>query len=549
MSTGKAGGDDGLIATTASGTSSGDAAAPRSWGIPGVRAAIISTSLIGLALRLWILFLPGLMSITQYDDGPYFGSAVRLIHGVLPYRDYAFVQPPGITELMSPAALESYLGGTAWALVMARFLCVFAGTAAVVLAGFLVRHRGALAVLLTGGIIAIYPPAAASARTVLLEPWLVLFCLAGAVAVFDGDWLTSRTRRLAWGGVAFGLGGAIKVWAIVPVLVIVVLCLPHVRRAAVFAAGVVAGFLIPVLPIAIAAPGRFYDNVVVAQLAEDRAADPRLDALQLDAGHFQDAYSCHRDHAGDHRGGIVIAAHIAASFVTRRLPAPLDWFALVSAALIVAMFLWLPYYAAHYAAFLGPFLALSVALPVARLAEGLASRRAARDQPVARPATPCRQARRSCSDCRAGGRGRAGGAADALDGPLRRPAVTLRLIPGRLRAHRLGRLPPHRRPVQLHVPGCSQMVDSLGTDLALGDGRRPGSGAGQVPAVSQAWRQAFSTAGWVLLTPISSVRIPWNPALLAYFHSHFRMARHVNTYTLYMRDGTRSGGRKPHAAG
>jgi len=42
-----------------------------------VRAAIISTSLIGLALRLWILFLPGLMSITQYDDGPYFGSAAR----------------------------------------------------------------------------------------------------------------------------------------------------------------------------------------------------------------------------------------------------------------------------------------------------------------------------------------------------------------------------------------------------------------------------------------------------------------------------------------
>jgi hypothetical protein len=89
------------------------------------------------------------------------------------------------------------------------------------------------------------------------------------------------------------------------------------------------------------------------------------------------------------------------------------------------------------------------------------------------------------------------------------------------------------------VPGCSQMVDSLGTDLALGDGRRPGSGAGRVPAVSQAWHQAFSTAGWVLLTPKSSVRIPWNPALLAYFHSHFRLARHMNTYNLYVRDGIR----------
>src|SRR5215470_4518455 len=227
----------GVMATTASGTSPGDAAPARSWGTPGVRAAIIGTGLIALALRLWILFSAGLMSVTQFDDGPYFGSAVRLVHGVLPYRGYAFVQPPGITELMSPAALESYLGGTTWALAIGRLLSVLAGAAAVVLAGFLVRHRGALAVVLAGGILAIYPPSAASSRTVLLEPWLVLFCLAGAVAVFDRDRITASTRRLAWGGVAFGFGGAIKVWAIVPVLVIAALCLPHVLRAAVFAGG------------------------------------------------------------------------------------------------------------------------------------------------------------------------------------------------------------------------------------------------------------------------------------------------------------------------
>ena len=179
----------GVMATTASGTSSGDAAP--GWGTPEVRAAIIGTGAIALALRLWILFSTGLMSVTQYDDGPYFGSAVRLVHGVLPYRDYAFVQPPGIAELMSPAALESYLSGTAWALVIGRFLSVLAGTAAVVLIGFLVRHRGALAVLLAAGILAIYPISAVSARTVLLEPWLVLFCLAGAVAVFDWDRITA----------------------------------------------------------------------------------------------------------------------------------------------------------------------------------------------------------------------------------------------------------------------------------------------------------------------------------------------------------------------
>ena len=72
----------GVMATTASGTSAGGAAVPRSWGTPAVRAAIIGTGAVGLALRLWILILPGLMSITQFDDGPYFGSAVRLVDGV-----------------------------------------------------------------------------------------------------------------------------------------------------------------------------------------------------------------------------------------------------------------------------------------------------------------------------------------------------------------------------------------------------------------------------------------------------------------------------------
>jgi Glycosyltransferase family 87 len=545
------------MATTASGTSPGDAAAPRSWGTPGVRAAIISTSLIALALRLWILFVPGLMSVTQYDDGPYFGSAVRLIHGVLPYRDYAFVQPPGITELMSPAALESYLGGTAWALVIARFLCVFAGTAAVVLAGFLVRHRGALAVMLTGGIIAIYPAAATSARTVLLEPWLVLFCLAGAVAVFDGDRLTSRTRRLLWGGVAFGFGGAIKVWAIVPVLVIVVLCLPQVRRAAVFAGGVAAGFLIPVLPFVIASPSRFYDDVVVAQLARVGTRTAAWKRFNSMLGTPKVLSPTTVVVLAITVVVVIIAAHIAASLVTRRPPAPLDWFALVSAALIVVMFVWPPYFAAHYTAFLGPFLALSLALPVARLAEGLTARRATGDQPgapdrpAARPATPWLA---TAGLIVLGLAVLAGAAAQAPPthsmARFDTPAVSLRMVPKGscvLTDSAVYLLIADR--FTSAVPGCSQMVDSLGTDLALGDGRRPGSGAGRVPAVSAAWHQAFGTAEWVLLTSKSSVRIPWNPALLAYFHSNFRLAGHANNSTLYVRRGLKQRLQKLHTAG
>ena len=69
--------------------------------------------------------------------------------------------------------------------------------------------------------IAIYPGSVQAAHTVLLEPWLTAFCLAGALAVFDGDRLASGWR-LAWGGALLGFAGAIKVWAIIPVAVILV---------------------------------------------------------------------------------------------------------------------------------------------------------------------------------------------------------------------------------------------------------------------------------------------------------------------------------------
>src|SRR5262249_61082761 len=93
---------NGEMATAVSSRSPGGDAAPPRWGTPAVRAAIIGTALIGLALRLWVLFWPGLMSVTQYDDGPYFGSAVRLVHGVLPFRGVAFRPPPGLPALMRP---------------------------------------------------------------------------------------------------------------------------------------------------------------------------------------------------------------------------------------------------------------------------------------------------------------------------------------------------------------------------------------------------------------------------------------------------------------
>src|SRR5580658_747684 len=113
-----------------------------------VVVVIAVTTLLALGLRVYYLSRPGLLfGVTEYDDGPYFGSAVRLTQGIMPYRDFVLVQPPGITLLMLPAALLAKVTGTAWGMAIGRMLTAAAGTAGVALIGLLVRHRGVFATL------------------------------------------------------------------------------------------------------------------------------------------------------------------------------------------------------------------------------------------------------------------------------------------------------------------------------------------------------------------------------------------------------------------
>jgi hypothetical protein len=337
-----------------------------------VGVVVVAATLLALGLRIYQLAQPGhLLAVGDYDDGADFGSAIWLLHGALPYRDFIIVQPPGITLLMAPAAALSWLTGTAGAIAAGRILTVAVSAACVVLGGLLVRHRGIAATTITCGVIAIYPASVQAAHTVLLEPWLTGLCLLGAVAVFDGDRLASG-RRLAWGGVALGFAGAVKVWAIIPVIVIALACLPRPRQAARLAAGVAAGFLIPVLPFAILAPRRVFDSVVVAQLARAGARTPLAFRLQYLTGlaGWQPPHVLLWIAAG-----VIIAAvagvAIAATVATRRAPAPLEWFAIVTAAAVVVAFLIPDDFYYHYAAFLAPFLAMAFALPAARLTGAL----------------------------------------------------------------------------------------------------------------------------------------------------------------------------------
>jgi hypothetical protein len=531
-----------------------------------VTAAIVILTALAVALRLYQLSRPDyLIGVTEYDDGTDFGSAILLIHGDLPYRDFIMVQPPGITLLMAPVALVTKGLGTAWGMGVGRILTALAGAAAVTMGGLLVRHRGLLAVIVTGGILAVYPPAVQAAHTVLLEPWVVLFCLAGLLAVFDGDRLAS-TRRLVWGGVAFGFAGAIKVWAILPVLVILVLILAgrQPRRAAAYAAGVVAGFAVPVVPFAALAPATFYRSVVVAQLV-------RVDSVRIPLGYRLHQMTGLTDITGLTSTlvlglisllivALVVACCVAASRLTGERPPLLEQFALAACALTIVAFLWPADFYYHYAGFLAPFLALAIALPAARFVDAL---RAGRGGLAATGPTAGAAATGAAS--RPAGRLAVRyatpvaivavlvmtvaqfGFESSLQPPLAptTPGLTSDVIsaasnvipPGACVLTDQASYTIAANRFVSQRPGCVPMADGVGSDYSLSRGRSAATGAQHVAAVRALWLSALRGAQYVWLSPLSFKRIPWAARdVSVYFDRNFVPAPH-GPFGLYVRKG------------
>ena len=129
-----------------------------------VYAVIAVCTAVAAFLRFYQLTRPGyLLGVTEYDDGVQFGDAARLVSGVIPYRDFVAMQPPGSVLLMAPVAALAKVTGSAWGLAIARLLTAAADTASVALLGLLVKHRGPVAAGIACGIYAVYPDALVAA--------------------------------------------------------------------------------------------------------------------------------------------------------------------------------------------------------------------------------------------------------------------------------------------------------------------------------------------------------------------------------------------------
>jgi len=516
-------------------------AAPPAWPWrPGV--IITVAALLGLGLRVFQLTRPGyLTGFTQYDDGVYIGNALRLVNGVIPYRDFAMVQPPGSMLLMVPAALGGKVFGSAWALAAARVLTVGADTANVVLAGLLVRHRGPLAAGVASGLYAVYPAALNASQSLFLEPWLNLFCLLGAVLLFDGDHLAGHrgvpgehgSRRAFWAGVCFGFGTAVKIWAALPALVAWLLCLRARRDRVPFAGGFVVGIAVPCLPFLALAPSGFGRTVFVSELVQAThgrvGANPRLADITGIVG-LSSVGVDPKIWAGATAAGVLLLFVVIAWLRARRAGSratALDWFALICTFVVTGMLFSPSEWYVHYAAFAGPFLAVLVGLSAGRLV-------AARHPAVKKP----RPWVRVCAGVVAALLIAAMGAADGYTATTLYPARDLSaasalIPPGACVLTDTAAATVVIGRFSASSPGCPAIVDTVGTLIATTHGKDFVAGPGVLQADTQVWQQAFRQARYVWLignNGYTGARIAWTPALHAYFETHFRLIGLPSSY-------------------
>jgi len=532
--------------------------------------AILTATVLALALRLFLVTRRGFLTsgTVEYDDGVYLGAALRLLHGALPYKDYAFVQPPGIIVVALPGALLGSLTSQATGLAAARVLSVLASTACVPLAGRLVRHRGVLACAVAAGLLAVYPADVLSGRTLLLEPWMNLACLLAANAAFRDGRLASP-RWLAWAGVAFGCGVAIKFWAAVPAAVLLAACLiarppahtSRVKRAGALAGGAVGGFAVLAGPFALADPGGFIHETLLDQVSRVGSNPPislrlahltgLIDVLGRGGNFVAPGTTSHTLFSMGaeastrivsvgwpaYAAAAVGIALIAAGYLRGlRQRTTLEWFALVTAVLATAAIMLYPAFFYHYPDFPAPWLAIAVGAAVQSLAcliQGTASRaRLARRVLAAAVAVIILAI--------------AGIEARELDPASvpASPANVSALVPAGscLIADQVSFAIAADR-FEAPSPGCPDLIDSLAVTLALSDGVSPQSGARYAPNVvaewDAGWEAIFGKAQYVWLQGGSSARIPWTPALQSWFSAHFKLLAAYPGYgasKLYVRD-------------
>src|SRR4051794_25537891 len=101
----------------------------------------------------------GLYGRGNYDDGVYYAAASGFVHGLLPYRDFLLLHPPGIVLALAPFAALADVVGDPTALAVGRVTFMMVGAVNAVLVAVVLRRLGFAAAMVGGLVYAVALPA------------------------------------------------------------------------------------------------------------------------------------------------------------------------------------------------------------------------------------------------------------------------------------------------------------------------------------------------------------------------------------------------------
>lgn len=238
----------------------------------------------------------GPFGIFDYDDAVWFGSALAMLGGRIPYQDFLLVQPPGILYVFAPFAGLAPAIGDANAFAAVRLTFMVLGAVNAGLVALVAGRMGRRAALFAAGLYAVWHIAANVERTTwLIAPQSTLLLLALLILGRpSSDRATNipGIGRAAAAGILLGLCFSIQLWGVVPLAIVIgwlVLASRHEPgrgfRAA-FACLVAAGVAATVvwLPFLIVAGPQMLRQVAFDQLGRPPFSGSMFERLQTIEG-------------------------------------------------------------------------------------------------------------------------------------------------------------------------------------------------------------------------------------------------------------------------
>jgi hypothetical protein len=208
--------------------------------------------------------------VINYDEGVYFAASALLWKGLLPYRDFLFVHPPGVLLWGAPAGAVGAFVDPALGFTVARWVATGMGAVSTVLVGRLaMRAWGPVAGVVAALAYAAHPEVVTMERGPFLDPLLNLCGLGLANAWLLPLGRAPLPRRARIAGVLAGLMTSVKVLGGIWAAAALVARAPGprwslARRFVLAASLTVLGI---VGPLAFVAPGAFLRDVLWFQSA------------------------------------------------------------------------------------------------------------------------------------------------------------------------------------------------------------------------------------------------------------------------------------------